>query len=349
VDNEIRVESFQALSGSGRLEGGATVRLKDWRMGDYEGRLSGERFQAVYLPELQVSASPQLNFRGTPERVIVRGEVRLPEVSILGRETKEVIRPSPDVVVVDEADVPAKSLPFALDIEVVLRLGDRVFVKAEGIDARLTGQMTLKTVDLKRVTADGEVRIAEGHYSAYGVKLEMARGRLIFADSDVENPALDVLAVKKIQEIQAGVIATGTLRKPVVRLYSRPAMPDTDILSYIVLGQPLGKGKGQMPSLTEAAAGLLSAGESVILQGKLKKQLGLDTLDVQTGNGEDLSRSMVTVGKYLSPKLYVSLGRSLFADATLLTLRYKISKRFEIETQTGTASGATLYYRVEFK
>lgn len=51
----------------------------------------------------------------------------------------------------------------------------------------------------------------------------------------------------------------------------------------------------------------------------------------------------------LKPKLYISLGRSLFTNATLVTLRYTLSKRLEIETTTGTESGATLFYRIEFR
>jgi len=105
-----------------------------------------------------------------------------------------------------------------------------------------------------------------------------------------------------------------------------------------------------VPFLMQAAGALLSAGESVILQGQLKKMFGLDTLDITTPlGGDEVSRSMVTIGKYLIPKLYISLGRSLFTDATLVTLRYTLSKRLEIETTTGTESGATLFYRIEFR
>lgn len=115
-------------------------------------------------------------------------------------------------------------------------------------------------------------------------------------------------------------------------------------------GQPLGKGSEQLPSLIQSAGALISAGESLVLQGKLKKLFGLDTLDINVPPGEDeVSRSMVTIGKYLTPKLYVSLGRSLFTDTTLVTLRYSLSKQLEIEAPTGTESGATLFYRIEFR
>jgi len=295
-------------------------------------------------------SSPRLDFHGTTQKLFVRGEILLPDILISGPPTKDVIRPSPDVMVVDMPEVTKKGLPILPDIQVRLLLGEKVYYKAEGIDVRLKGDLRLNVQDPHKTAAAGEIGVAQGHYSFYGQRLEIIRGRLLFAGGSVENPTVDALAVRKIGDVQAGVTVTGSLQKPIVKLYSRPSMTDTDILAYLVLGQPLGKGTEAVPSLMQAAGALLSAGESVILQGQLKKLFGLDTLDITTPpGGDEVSRSMVTIGKHLTPKLYISLGRSLFTDATLVTLRYTLSKRLEIETTTGTESGATLFYRIEFR
>jgi autotransporter translocation and assembly factor TamB len=44
-----------------------------------------------------------------------------------------------------------------------------------------------------------------------------------------------------------------------------------------------------------------------MLQEQIKRQLGIDVIELE--GGDDLTGSMVTVGKYLSPKLSLSLGR----------------------------------------
>ncbi len=344
--DEVRITSFQTQSGDGKIEGEATIKIKDWRVSRYQGRLYGERFKTIHLPELQVLSNPRIVFHGTPQKIFVKGEIRLPEVLITGPPTREGIRPSPDVVIVDALEVEEKRFPFSHDIQIRVLLGERVFVKSHGIEARLVGSLSIQFQDPSRMNAEGEIRVAEGHYSAYGQRLELIRGRLLFTGGPVENPTIDALAVRKIEEIRAGVVISGSLKKPIVRLYSRPPMPDTDILSYIILGQPLGHGEGAVPSLMQAAAALLSAGESVVLPGRFKKLFGLDTLDITTPPGEgEVSRSMVTVGKFLTPKLYISLGRSLYTDSTLLTFRYTLSKRLEIQATTGTESGATLFYK----
>jgi translocation and assembly module TamB len=67
---------------------------------------------------------------------------------------------------------------------------------------------------------------------------------------------------------------------------------------------------------------------------------------VQTGEGE-VARSLVTVGKYLSPELYVSYGRSLFTGANLFRLRYEFTKNWELETKSGEKSSVDLYYTIQ--
>lgn len=350
VKDQIHLASIQIRSGPGSLEGRASLTLKNWKVIHYEGHLKGDRFQTIRLPELQVLSNPRLHFQGTPRKILITGEIGIPEFLLSGQPSQDRIRPSSDVMIMDAPQVTQRKYPFALDMQIRLVLGEKVLVNMEGLEARLIGQLTLKAQEIEKIHAEGEIRAVQGHYTAFGQKLELIRGRLFFTGGSLDNPSLDGIAVRKVGEVQAGVAVTGTLKKPLVRLYSRPSMPDTDVLSYIVLGQPLGKGVEATPSLIQAAGAFLTAGESVLLQGQLKKLFGLDTLDITIPPGEgEVARSMVTIGKYLTPKLYISLGRSLFTDTTLVTLRYTLSKRLEVEAATGTETGATLFYRIEFR
>jgi translocation and assembly module TamB len=70
-------------------------------------------------------------------------------------------------------------------------------------------------------------------------------------------------------------------------------------------------------------------------------------VDIESQSG-DLSRSMVTIGKYLTPELYLSYGYSLFDNEQVLKVRYKISKNWEVEAQRGSATALDLYYRIDF-
>jgi translocation and assembly module TamB len=129
----------------------------------------------------------------------------------------------------------------------------------------------------------------------------------------------------------------------------------------------------QAGMMAQVAGVLLSKGQSVALQEQIKNRLGLSTLEIQSesadaaeragykaipaapagiaaaSQSDSLSQTMVTVGKYLTPQLYFSYGRSLFTGGNLFRLRYDLFKQWQIETQTGSESGVDLYYRIDFK
>ncbi len=345
--NRIRIDSLKAHSGRGNLEAKAVVTLEGWSVVQYEGSLQGDRFQALFLPQMRMLVSPKIEFKGDTGKLRARGEVRVPELLIYGPPKEAPVKPSEDVVIVGRREAAEETGQFSMDIEIKVILGDRIIVKAEGADAQLGGELLLTVRSIKRVIAKGEITVKKGKYSAYGLSLEISRGRIFFAGGPVENPTLDILALKTINAVKAGVTVTGTLSKPLVKLYSQPAMPDADILAYIVLGRPLGQDKEQSTYLMQAAGALLSAGQSVALQDQVKQRLGLDTIDIETGGGS-VSRSLVTIGKYLSSKLYVSYGRALFTGENLFRLRYKMGKRWELESHSGQTSGVDLFYMIQF-
>lgn len=347
--DRIFIDSFSAESGPGNITGKAEILLRDWMPAEYRGSIKGNRFQTVYLPELQILSNPELDFEGDDKKLSVRGEITVPELTVLGREEPAPVKPSKDVIIVDAPKPKQQELPFSLDLKVRVTLGEKAIVKAAGLDMQLGGSVDITAESLEDVRGKGAFRIVKGKYITRGVALDITRGRFTF-DGPADNPAIDILAERKIEDVSAGVLVTGNLERPVVKLYSRPPMAEPDIMAYLVLGRPLGSDTSEVSLVADAAGLLLSGSDSASFQGELKQRLGLDTLDIQEEKGtEGVSRSLVTIGKYLTPSLYVSYGRSLFTDANLIRLRYKFSKQWELETQSGTESGADVFYTVEFR
>lgn len=366
--NAVYIDSFRAVSGPGYIEGSALVRMKGMQVESYEGQVSGERFQTVYFPELQVQSSPRLTFTGTTGKISVRGEILLPDVQIIGPQSQGSVASSPDVIREGKTKPAAQKLPIHLDIQVKMVLGKSVQFKASGIDAQLGGQIDLQFQDPAKISGRGEIRVIKGRYRTYGVNLDIVRGRLFYSGGRINQPSLDILAWRKVGDVRAGVAISGTLPNPLVKLYSEPFMQDTDILAYIVLGRPLGSSTEQANLLATAAGALLTSSQSESLLSQLKNRLGLSTFDISADtvaqNGQmgykrinmapagtqagSVSETMLVVGKYLTPELYISYGRSLFSGGNLFFLRYDISKSWQVETQTGQTSGVDIYYKLEF-
>ncbi|MGA7826239.1 MAG: translocation/assembly module TamB domain-containing protein [Geobacteraceae bacterium] len=345
--DRITVDSFSGRSGQGTINGTASVLLKNWKPVSYQGTIRGNQFQFVYLPELQVQGSPNFDFTGTMKKVTVRGDLLISDLTVAGSQAPTSIRPSEDVVIVDDIQERKRSFPLDLDIKIKVAFGDRVFVKMSGIDARLAGTVDVTMTSLEDIRGKGEIQVVKGRYKAYGVDLEITKGRISFTGGPISQPVLDILALRKVNDISAGVIVAGTINHPTIRLYSEPAMSDSDIMGYMVLGQPLSGDQGQINAVMSAAKVLLSASQSTGLNEQILNKFGIDSIGVETDKS-DITKSIVTVGKYLTPKLLISYGRSLFSSTTYLKARYTFSKRWEVETWTGTESGLDVYYKINF-
>ncbi|APG28001.1 hypothetical protein A7E78_09215 [Syntrophotalea acetylenivorans] len=348
-DDRLGLSEFVVHSGPGQLRGRGFLRLKDWRIAEYQARLVGEKFQALDLPELQAQIDPDLRLEGTPSGLRIDGQVALNEFLLRKLEASSAVKVSEDVVLVNTtSETTRKKAPLAVNANIDLVLGEHVLVKAAGLDARLEGKMKLQVAPGKEPTGTGRISVAEGAYSAYGAKLNIERGHLLFSGGPVQDPTFDILALRTVGKVKAGVRVAGTPRAPKLELYSEPPMGNNDRLAYIVLGRPVAKTSGDADLLMTAAGALLSQGESVVLQDQLKRQLGVDVLGFEAGD-DDVSTSMLTIGKYLSPDLYVGYGQSLFTESSEFRMRYSLGEHWEVESKTGTESGVDLYYKIEFR
>lgn len=197
--------------------------------------------------------------------------------------------------------------------------------------------------------------MVNGHYDIYGHSLDFERGSINFHGA-ASQANLDVLAVRTIKNsdsfavdntpVKAGVQVTGTLQVPQVNLYSNPSMSQADILSYLLLSTP-SSGLGNQDELLSAAAGTLFSASRAALFGNSLSNSGID-VGVTSNGQQGLSGAMVTLGHYLTPDLYLSVGQSVMGNGTVARLRYRVSKHIELQTENGTQNGANIFYRIDF-
>jgi translocation and assembly module TamB len=344
----ILVDTLSARSGEGTLEGKAEIQVSAWKVSRFTGNISGENFRTVYLPEIQIYCSPSLAFSGGPEKLSVKGEILIPELLLSGYGESEGVQPSEDIVLIDDTAVTQKEPPLMLDIQVRIILGEKVYIQTEGINAHLAGDVNISGQRFSEMNGRGLIEVQKGQYRRYGVDLDITRGRIVFTGGPIYNPSLDILALRTVGDVTAGIAVSGTVQMPVATLYSVPSMPDSDILAYIVLGRPLGSDKEGASLVFNAANLLLSQSESASLQEQVRVAAGLDVLEIESDDG-DVAHSILTVGKYLTPELYVSYGQSLIGERDILRLRYIISRHWEIETTSGTFSGVDVFYKISFR
>ncbi len=297
-------------------------------------------------PEVQLLISPNVEVTVTGERIVLDGEVRIPQANIHLREIPETAVPiSKDVVFVGPAVEPQPSkVPVAGRVRLVL--GDDVSFRGFGFTANLTGSILAIEEPGKPTAGTGELVIREGGYKAYGQNLTIDPGRVIFGGGPIDNPGLDVRAYRVASDsVIAGLLIKGTLKAPEVTLFSQPTMAESEALSYLILGRPLSEAsKTEGNAVTKAAESLGLRGGNFLAR-RIATTVGLDEARIETGG--KLDQAALIAGKYLSPKLYVSYGIGLFDHVSTFRVRYLLSSRWTLVGETGRETGTDLLYRIE--
>ncbi|GEM_PF-5000245 len=313
-NEQIRINEFSFRSGPGTLTGSGQLDFDQWQLENYHLVFKGDRVQVYNFPELQVLCSSELTLSGNSKKMKLYGNLLIPEMSLLGMTTASEDLPSNDVVVIEETHDDRVVLPIDADIRVDVKLGDQVWIKTSGVEARLEGGGMVTLDEQQRFAAQGEVRLIEGTYKAYGANLQIKQGVLSYKGGAIDNPALRVFAARDVGAVQAGVQITGSAKAPVVSLYSRPAMPERDILGYIFMGRPMRAGQEGEDAL------MIGTGALMPRYGETFSDLGISEIDIQ----------------------------GLFDDTGGVRLRKRLTEKWELASTLGSESGVDLYYVIKF-
>lgn len=342
-----------ARSGDGIIRAEATAGLGETNTVD--AQISGERFTAYNTEDARVVVTPDLRFTLNGKAAELTGKLIIPSARITPqkRDSVDVVKVSDDEVIIGPRAQKPETEAFTLRSTVQVILGDDVRFEGFGLTTRIEGQLTARDRPGTRTTATGELQLIDGAYKAYGQNLDIRRGRLIFAGGAVTQPGLDIQASRyPSADIEVGVQVRGPLNQPEFSLYSEPEMTQQEQLSYLVLGRSLDPGEGgggsgaEQAALTNAALALGLRGSGALAD-TLQDKIGLDELSIGAQAGEGNEQASLVLGKYLSPKLYVSYGVALFQPGQSFRLRYELSDKWVLKTQTGTQTGGDLIYTIE--
>ncbi|CAN5699238.1 hypothetical protein BH09PSE5_BH09PSE5_44160 [soil metagenome] len=332
-----RIERFDMKAGKGiaKLVGGATFGTAP----KADVTLTAERFEVLGRVDRRIVVSGNAALKIDPTTLALDGSFRLDE-GLIDFSRSDAPSLSEDVTVIRTSREPGTGAPMpgeppkARNIAVNVRfdLGDNLRIKGRGIDTGLGGDLRI-TSPGGRMAVNGTIGTIGGTYQAYGQKLSIDRGILVFS-GPVDNPRLDIEAIRPDTDMKVGVQVTGPALTPRVRLYSATAMSDTDKLSWLLLGRaPDGLGRSDSALLQRAAMGLL-AGESGGGSNSLVKSLGLDDVSVSQTDGA-VKETVVALGKQISQRWYIGYERSLTGTTGSWQLVYRLAQRFTLRAQAG--------------
>lgn len=314
-------------------------------------RISGDLLQVADLPEARVWASPEMELTGTSGAWRLSGTVLVPRAQFALEDLPaEVVRRSADEILTDGSRVAGGNGntngddAFAMHLR--LALGDDVRLHGFGLTSRLAGGVQAETSQGITGLA-GQLTLEEGRYDAFGQRLVIEQGQLIFTGAAMD-PGLDLRATRPLPDspIKPFLIVQGRARKPLVTVTSEPPLPEAEALALLLTGRPLNRaGKKEGSAMADAALALgVSRAEPWLRQ--LGARFGLDTLEVRSTTTA-WGRSALAVGTYLNPDIYLGYAAGIFDPGGAMLLRLRLTERLEVETRAGVHSSADLFYRFE--
>ena len=329
---------YSLPAGTGRLSASGQIDLK----GDSSDlQITVERLPLAQRADRWIIASGTGHARYAHKILMLDGNIRA-DAGLINQPVTDRPSLSEDVHIIGQE--PASRAGPPTRVNAILDLGDHFYIRAAGFEGRLAGQLNMhgEPGELMRVT--GSIAAQDAVFNAYGQSLQVERGIVNF-QGPLDDPGLNILAVRTGLAVEAGVEVTGTVRHPAVRLVSTPNVPDAEKLSWIVLGR-VPDTSGVDSALLLAAAGSILGGQS---SGQLGKSLGIDEISLSQQTGADSQPiQKVTVGKQLSARARISYEQSLNEVGRVTIFTYTLTPRISIVTRTGTEDALDIFYTFRF-
>lgn len=321
--------------------------INDWSS---QLRVFAEELVVDLPPMVKVKVQPDMTISATPNFARIDGDIALPWGRILVEDLPpSAVAVSKDQVILNDELEPVEqqsSVPFALETNINILIGDDFKLSAFGLEGGLVGRLNVAQQD-KGPFVTGEINITDGSYRSFGQDLLIEEGKILM-NGPVDQPYVQISAIRNPDntqdEVTAGVKVTGPASEPTVTIFSEPAMPQANALSYLLRGQDIdGEAGGNAMTTTLIGLSLAKSGRVV---GEIGEAFGVQDLQLDTaGSGDD---SQVTVSGYILPGLQVKYGVGIFDSVGEFTVRYRLMQDLYLEAISGVDSAVDVLYQFEF-
>jgi translocation and assembly module TamB len=307
------------LQGQGNLGGGRLELIGEYLLGpgDPGGtvRLVGDRLKVASTKEYFAVVSPSIDLASDAQGLRVRGEVQVPEARIRPRSLPAgTVSASPDMVLMERAGG-SEGAGLPLDLDVRLRLGDDVTIDAFGVRGRLAGDLRVFQEPGRPMLGDGQLAIVDGLYrlsGGFGLAAEMG------VPLTIEQGRL--------------VFAKSPIDNPGLLLQAQREGGGTTA-GVRVLG-----------TLRNPKLAFFSDSDPDMTQADITKYL---LTGVPPRRDPGAGDQALSLGTYVQPKLYMEYETGLGDQKDKVKLRYDLTRRIELQTETGDSQGGDIFFKFE--
>ncbi|WP_332685115.1 translocation/assembly module TamB domain-containing protein [Bosea sp. (in: a-proteobacteria)] len=236
----------------------------------------------------------------------------------------------------------ARAPAFDVALDITVSAPGRVFIRGRGIDAELGGELRVGGTSANPVL-NGGFDLRRGRLSVLSQRLDFSRGRLTFAGGIV--PELDFVAETRAAEVTARIIVSGPASAPEFAFTSSPELPPDEVLSRLLFARASGSlSPFQALQLAQTAAQFSGAGGDDVFE-RLRRQLGVDNLDVQVGP----DGPTVGVSRALSDNVTLGVKAGTKPEDSGVSIGIDVTRRLKLQAETNADGSAAVGVGAEWE
>ena len=351
---EIRVDRLKGFLDTGSFALNGTVAHVKFTPQQVNLHLKAKTLPVEVADMLSMLLNADINITGKDRLAGVTGEIVLLE----GLYYKDVEINLLDIATDRRRSVapPGKpvSLPYFDTVKLDVKVKNRQPFYVQNNLADLEIDPDIRIVgDLNRPIIGGRALVKSGTITFQKKTFEVKKGVIDFVNPYRTEAVIDIQSVTTIRSWTITLAVKGTPDNLDLKLSSVPAESDSDILSLILFGRTgkeLVAGEG---GSKRSNAQLMAEMIADTLGDDIKKNTGVDILQLETGEGQDTAGAKVTVGKHLSDRMTVKYAVESINGTVVqrAITEYKLLERILLSgfQDNQGVFGGELMFRVEFR
>jgi translocation and assembly module TamB len=218
---------------------------------------------------------------------------------------------------------------FDATLDLTIAAPNRIFVRGRGIDAEFGGELKLGG-SIQKPVANGAFELRRGKLQLLTQRIDITRGKLAFAGGLV--PQLDFSAETTASDVTAKIGVSGPASAPTFSFSSSPELPQDEVLSRLLFAKASGSLSAfQALQLATALAQFSGAGTGVDAFEKMRRALGVDTLDLEAGGS---SGPTVGASRYISDNISVGVRTGTKPEQAAVSVGVDVTKNVHVKGET---------------
>jgi translocation and assembly module TamB len=327
-------------SGDGRARIFGEVYATEQPGLEAEIHIQGQDLASVRMPDLSVDTSPDLTLRIAEDVFDISGTLMIPRATAQIQQLPDSAVPrSADVIVHAPERTVEQPTGTIVTGNVAVVLGDEVRFSGFGLTSRLEGGLRLTQSRGDYLRTSGTVRVRDGFLTGYGRELRVDRGELTFI-GPLDDPLINIQVSRESiyegRQYTIGLRLTGSAQNVITEPFSRPAMSERDVLSFLLIDRPAS-------SDSDASGAALALGLQQMVPGD-SSILGLDEVSFETNNA---NQAAMVAGKRINENLFVRYVFGSRGEPGSFRIRYTLGRGFSLEASTGSRQSLDLIYLLE--